>query len=323
MLILGLNGSPRKKGNTHFLLTTFLEAAATYGAETRMVNVAEKNILPCKELIVCEKKGWCPIDDDMKSEIYPLLRQADVIAAASPVFFYNVTAQLKALIDRSQTLWARKYRLKLTDPARKYRQGILLAVGATQGKHLFDGLKLTAQYFFDAVGAKYVESITYRQIEGPKDMRQHPTVQDDVDAAIQTFIAPLTRRKKVLFVCRRNACRSQMASAFAQYYGGEKLDVSFGGITPAKTINPDMEVVMAENGIDMAFRVPQTIQAAVEANHPEVIVDLGSGGEYPPVPGAERIDWDLPDPAGESKDSLRRLRDDIENRVKQFIRRIS
>ena len=89
MLVLGLQGSPRKKGNTSYLLSTFMEEAAALGANTRLVDVTRKNILPCKELVVCEKKGFCPIDDEMKHDIYPLLRAADVIVAASPVFFYG------------------------------------------------------------------------------------------------------------------------------------------------------------------------------------------------------------------------------------------
>jgi multimeric flavodoxin WrbA len=117
MLMLGLQGSPRKKGNTDFLLSTFLQAAETRGARTRAIHVMERNILPCKEYLVCEKKGYCPIDDDMASEIYGLLRQAEVVVLASPIFFYNMTSQLKALVDRCQTFWARKYRLKLRDPS--------------------------------------------------------------------------------------------------------------------------------------------------------------------------------------------------------------
>ena len=153
MFVLGLQGSPRRKGNTHYLLTTFLKEAEKLGAKTAIIEVDKKHIVPCKEYVVCEKKGFCPIDDDMKTEIYPLLRQADVVVAATPVFFYNTTAQLKALIDRTQTLWARKYRLNLTDPNRKWRKGFVLAMGATRGKNLFEGLHLTAKYFFDAFSA--------------------------------------------------------------------------------------------------------------------------------------------------------------------------
>jgi arsenate reductase (thioredoxin) len=97
----------------------FLEVAENLGARTQIVQVDKKNIVPCKEYTVCEKKGFCPINDDMKHEIYSLIREAEVIVAATPIFFYNMTAQLKALVDRCQTLWARKYRLKLNDPCKK------------------------------------------------------------------------------------------------------------------------------------------------------------------------------------------------------------
>ena len=121
MLALGLMGSPRKKGNTDFLLSAFKDEMGKKGAKTRIVNLCGKNIDPCKEYTTCERKGTCPIKDDMESEIYPLLREADIIVPASPVFFYSVTAQLKALVDRTQALWARKYRLNLTDPKRNTR----------------------------------------------------------------------------------------------------------------------------------------------------------------------------------------------------------
>ncbi len=113
MLILGLQGSPRKKGNTNYLLATFMTAAEKFGARTHVIHVTRKEIIPCKEYTVCEKKGYCPIEDDVKYEIYPLLREAELVVVATPIFFYNMTAQLKAVIDRCQTFWARKYKLKL------------------------------------------------------------------------------------------------------------------------------------------------------------------------------------------------------------------
>ena len=73
MLVLGLQGSPRKKGNTNYLISSFMDAAEKSGARTVTIDVTKKNIIPCKEYTVCEKKGFCPIDDDVKEEIYPLL----------------------------------------------------------------------------------------------------------------------------------------------------------------------------------------------------------------------------------------------------------
>jgi multimeric flavodoxin WrbA/protein-tyrosine-phosphatase len=322
MLILGLQGSPRKKGNTHFLLSTFMTAAEKFGARTHVIDVTQKKIIPCKEYTVCEKKGYCPIEDDVKDEIYPLLREAELVIVATPIFFYNMTAQLKAVVDRCQTFWARKYKLKLKDPGANMRRGFLLAVGATKGKNLFEGLNLTTQYFFDAIWAKFEESLTYRGIEGPKDMARHPKVIDEVEQAAGRLMKPFQGRKKVIFVCRENACRSQMASAFAQFLAGDKIDVTNGGSEPAEKINPDMVKVMHEKGIDMAFRSPRSIEEAIANDTPELIITMGCGEQCPVVPGAKITDWDLPDPAGKSIDFMRNIRDEVEKKVVNLISEI-
>ncbi len=315
MLVLGLQGSPRKKGNSDFLLSAFMKEAEQLGAQTHVVDVDKKNIVPCKEYTTCEKKGFCPIKDDMKYEIYPLLRQADVIVAASPVFFYNVTAQLKSLIDRCQLLWARKYKLSLTDPGRKMRRGFMLAVGATKGKNLFEGLHLTTNYFFGAVGASYEGSLTYWEIEHRGDMEKHPTALQDVRTAVNNLLTPFLGRKKILFACRENACRSQMASAFAQHLSGDKIEVLNGGSTPGDKISPVMVKVMEEKGIDMEFRTPQSVETVIEKTKPDVIITMGCGEECPFVPGAEVRNWELPDPAGQEIEFMRDVRDEIEKRV--------
>jgi len=322
MLVLGLQGSPRKKGNTNYLISTFMDAAEKSGARTITIDVTKKNIIPCKEYTVCEKKGFCPIDDDVKEEIYPLLRQADVVVVASPIFFYNMSAQLKAVIDRCQTFWARKYRLKLRDPGAKMRRGFLLSVGATKGKNLFEGIQLTTQYFFDAICAKFEGSLTYRGIEGPKDMAAHPTVIDDVDKAVNSVLAPFKGRKKVLFACRENACRSQMASAFAQFLAGDRLEVTNGGSEPGDEVNPEMVKVMHEKGIDMAFRSPRSLDEAISQVKPDYIITMGCREQCPYVPNAQIRDWDLADPAGHPIEFMREIRDDIEKRVNELIKDI-
>jgi multimeric flavodoxin WrbA/protein-tyrosine-phosphatase len=319
MLVLGLQGSPRKKGNSNFLMSTFMDAAERLGAQTLTIDVTQKNVIPCKEYTVCEKKGTCPIDDDVRDEIYPLLRQAEMVVVATPIFFYNMSAQLKAVIDRCQVFWARKYRLKLKDPAKSMRRGFLLSVGATKGKNLFEGLHLTTQYFFDAIDAKFEGSLTYRGIEGPKDMAAYPTVIEEVEKAVSGIMAPFQGRKKVLFACRENACRSQMASAFAQSLAGDKLEVLNGGSEPGEKVNPDMVKVMHEIGIDMGFRSPRSLDEAISHVKPEFIVTMGCQEQCPHVPGARLLDWDLEDPAGKPIDFMRKIRDDIEKRVTGFI----
>jgi multimeric flavodoxin WrbA/protein-tyrosine-phosphatase len=319
MLILGLQGSPRKKGNSQFLLSAFLKAAEERGAVTRLIRVTERTIEPCKEFVVCETRGTCPIHDDMESEIYGLLRQAEVVVLASPIFFYNMTAQLKAVVDRCQVFWSRKYRLKLADPLKATRRGVLLGVGATRGKTLFDGMQLTAKYFFDAIDARFETSLVYRGIEGPKDLARHPSVLEDVGRTVDELMRPYAGRRRVLFLCRENASRSQMAGAFAQTLAGDRLDVAVGGSAPAVALNPGMLQVMTEKGIDLGFRVPQGIDAALAFGPPHLIVTMGCGEACPLVPGAVREDWDVPDPAGQPIEVMRRVRDDIEARVRRLI----
>ena len=323
MFVLGLQGSPRKKGNTNYLLARFMEEVEDIGAQTHVVQVSKMNVIPCKGCSFCEKNGRCITqNDDMASEIYPLFRKADVIVVATPIYFYNAPAQLKAIIDRSQTLWARKYRLNLDDPNRKMRQGFLLSLGATKGKNLFEGVHLTVKYFFDAVGADYSGSLTYRRIENSGDMKKHPTVGKDVENAVQGLLRPFSGRKKILFACRENACRSQMAAAFAQYLAGDRIEVSCAGSKPAKEVNPDMMEAMQEKGIDMAFRKTGSLDEAISESGPDMIVTMGCEEECPLIPGVERQDWNLPDPAGKTLDVMRSVCDRIEKKVEELIKSI-
>ena len=319
MLALGLQGSPRRKGNSDLLLAMFLQALHRKGADTQTIQVVRRHIEPCKELTVCERKGYCPIDDDMGREIYGLLRQADIIVAAAPIFFYNMPAQLKALVDRCQTLWARKYALKLKDPGHGVRRGFLLGVGATRGKQLFDGMHLTAKYFFDAAAAAYAGSLTFHGVEGRGDILKQSGLEEQVAQAADQLLEGLSGRRKVLFACRENACRSQMAAAFARLHAGQRLDAASAGSQPARSVNPMMIEAMQELGIDMAYLGTQSLETAVAGNMPDEIITVGCGEQCPVLPGVERQDWELPDPAGQSMEIMRRVRDQIEEHVKAYI----
>ncbi|MCF8144644.1 MAG: NAD(P)H-dependent oxidoreductase [Deltaproteobacteria bacterium] len=322
MFVLGLQGSPRIKGNSALLLSAFLEEATKLGARTELVNVAKKKITPCQECGNCEKKGFCPMDDDMQ-QIYPLLRQADIVVMATPIFFYGPTAQMKALIDRSQTLWSRKYALGLEDPGRKWRQGYLLAVGATRGKNLFEGTILTAKYFFDAVGATFEGSLGYRQIEHLGDIQTHPTALDDAAEKARELISPRLNRKKILFVCTENACRSQMAGAFAQYHAGDRVESFSAGSAPAGEVNPLMVTVMAEKGLDMAFRRPASLSDIPFNGKPDLVISMGCEDACPLFPGIPVEEWGLEDPAGQPISFMRQTRDAIEQRVLNLLKTIS
>ena len=317
--ILGIYGSPRKKGNTDRLLDRAMEGAESAGARAVRVYARDLTLCGCLECGGCDKTGKCVVEDDMQA-VYPLLEEAGVILLAAPIFFYGVPAQAKALIDRSQALWVRRYILNLNDPKRKVRRGFLLALGATKGKNLFEGVSLTAKYFFDAIGSGFNGSLTYRRIEKPGDMEKHATVLREVKEEVGKLVTPVRNRKKILFICRENACRSQMAGAFAEYLAGEKIEAVSGGSDPASEINPVMIEAMEEKGIDTAFRKPKSIETAMEHTKPDMIITMGCGDACPFVPGAETQDWDLPDPSDKSIEFMRNVRDEIEKRVLKLTR---
>ena len=321
MLAVGLQGSPNKQGSTVYLLNRFMAEMADRGIRTQTIHVAGKNILPCKGCGYCEKKGFCVIrDDDMTQEIYALLRQAEVIVTASPVFFYSVTSQLKALIDRSQTLWSRKYRFRLSDPLKHTRKGFLLSLGGSQGKQLFDGVMLVAKYFFDAVDADFCGSLTYRNIETQKDISQHASVKNDIAHAAENLCSPMLRRKKVVFAGKGNTRRSQMAAAFARHLAGDKLDVMAGGTKPLAHIDQDTLQVMAEIGLDLAFHSPQPLNQAMADHAPDILITMDEGSAYGSFPESGRIAWNLPNADGMQMDQFRTLRDEIEDKVKALLK---
>lgn len=99
MKVLGICGSPRLHGNTEVLLSRALAKAQEGGAEIELVTVSGKTISPCDACNACAKTGKCHINDDMQ-DIYPKLLEADGIIFSSPVYFWSISSQAKALIDR-------------------------------------------------------------------------------------------------------------------------------------------------------------------------------------------------------------------------------
>ena len=100
MRILGIVCSPRKEGNTELMVRAALEVAQDAGAETDIFLVSEKSVSPCDACASCEKTGICWIKDDMQ-ELYEKFGWADGIIFGTPVYFNNVTAQAKAILDRT------------------------------------------------------------------------------------------------------------------------------------------------------------------------------------------------------------------------------
>lgn len=97
--VLGIVGSPRKKGNTNAMVDAILQGAATKGAGVEMVHLSKQKIKPCKACNVCREKGKCRHDDDME-ELLAMMKESDVWVFGTPVYWWGPTAQMKTFVDR-------------------------------------------------------------------------------------------------------------------------------------------------------------------------------------------------------------------------------
>jgi arsenate reductase len=126
--------------------------------------------------------------------------------------------------------------------------------------------------------------------------------------------------KRILFVCVENAGRSQIAEAFANKYGKNKFEISSGGNKPAEKVNPVVVEVMKEKCIDISQNKPKliTFQMAQDA---DLIVTMGCNdqGICPGPFFKPTIDWKLEDPKGKPIEKVRKIRDDIEQRVQKLL----
>ena len=103
MKILAISCSPRKGGNTEILLNKALEGAQKEGSDTELFSVVNKSIAPCNACMTCMTNGDCVIKDDM-SALYDKMLETNGIIFGTPVYFYNMTAQCKTIIDRTMAL---------------------------------------------------------------------------------------------------------------------------------------------------------------------------------------------------------------------------
>lgn len=322
MFILGIQGSPRKNGNSNFLLTSFLKECEALGAQTHVINTQDIDIQPCRELIVCEKKGFCPIKDEMEDRGYQILKQADVVVLASPVFFYNVTAQAKIFIDRCQMFWGRKYKLGLTDPDQFTRQGFLLSVAASGGKRLFEGVELTVKYFFDAISADFSGSLTYKKVEDAGQIMVRPELAQEIKDAVSHLLTPELSKKRLIFVSQNGRCRSLMAAAFAKQEVRGRMRVLAAGLTTGN--GPDLETIkaMETRGLDLKYwwvrSLDQVLAAEGELTGQDRVVFLGSPHEIQNLvpPGGRIIHWEAPKADTADGKGIEALMDQIQQQVR-------
>ncbi len=186
MNVLVIYGSPRTAGNTSVLLDAFVDSFLEHADKNtttpdapnveRLV-VRRLDIRPCLGCDAC-LRGPCIQDDDMQA-LYPKLASADIIVVGAPVYFYGLPAKLKALVDRCQLFFNKKY-VKKEKWRKTPGRGYFVSCGATNGAQLFQGSVLTVKYWFDALDMEYSGDALIRGVDAMGDARKHPTAFEDV-----------------------------------------------------------------------------------------------------------------------------------------------
>ena len=183
MKVLGIAGSPRRGGNTDLLLNEVMQGAASKGAEVKTIILRNLKIALCQHCDACLETGRCKVKDDMQM-VYQELEAADRIVLASPIHFMTVTAHMKAMIDRCQALWARKYVLKIPPLGdRRERKGLFIAVGGRKVANLFEPALATVRALFNTLDITYAGDLLFRRIDEKGAITKHP------DALKQAFLA--------------------------------------------------------------------------------------------------------------------------------------
>ena len=128
----------------------------------------------------------------------------------------------------------------------------------------------------------------------------------------------MSHTPRVLFVCIENACRSQMAAAFARMHGANRIEAHSAGSKPANAVNPRAISFMTERGCDISAQRPKPLSAFADQTF-DWVITMGCGDACPWLPARHREDWALPDPKGLPDDEFRAVRDEIEHRVQRLL----
>jgi multimeric flavodoxin WrbA len=188
MKVIAFLGSPRENGNTELLLREAIRGVEESGLKVGVFHLNKMNIMPCQNCGGCEETGCCIYDDDM-TQVYEAIRNADRVILASPIFFFNVSAQSKIMIDRCQAFWCEKYLLKKTIPEGQYgRKGLLLLVGGMKKEIGVQCAEATAKAFFRTISVPDHQTLAYIGIDEKGAILKHPSALQEAQKAGQQLV---------------------------------------------------------------------------------------------------------------------------------------
>jgi arsenate reductase (thioredoxin) len=199
---------------------------------------------------------------------------------------------------------------------------------------------------FDPITLRHIEKLTESLVDDFIGVFSHETIEryvsESVDllggARFSDFVPVLSYRfarerlkalaqaegivtkeqPEVLFVCVHNAGRSQMAAGLVRLRSEGRIHVRSAGSDPAGTINPAVIDAMTEIGVDMSEEFPKPLTDEV-VRAADVVITMGCGDACPIYPGKRYEDWALEDPAGQDLDTVRQIRDDLDERIRLLV----
>ena len=130
----------------------------------------------------------------------------------------------------------------------------------------------------------------------------------------------MAEKKRVIFVCIENSCRSQIAEGFAKHIGTDTLEAYSAGSKPSGEVNPSAIGVMRELGIDISQQKSKGF-SELPIKKFDYVITLGCKDICPFVPADKHIEWKIEDPKGKDLNFFRKIRDEIKNKVVNFIKK--
>jgi arsenate reductase len=146
----------------------------------------------------------------------------------------------------------------------------------------------------------------------------HRFTRERLKALAQAEGIVAKEQPEVLFVCVHNSGRSQMAAGLVKLRSGGRIHVRSAGSDPGEQVNPAVVEVMGELGVDMSEAFPKPLTDEV-VRAADAVITMGCGDACPIYPGKRYEDWQLDDPAGQDVDTVRRIRDELDDHVARLV----
>lgn len=167
--VLVISTSLRNNSNSEILADAFLDGAQSAGHEAEKVSLKNKTLAFCRGCLACHKTGNCVLHDDAE-EIVEKMSHADVLVFATPIYYYEMSGQMKTLIDRANPLFTADY---------AYRKVYLLATAAEDDTHAMDGALKGLQGFIDCYEkAELAGTVFAGGVDAPGTAEDHAAVKE-------------------------------------------------------------------------------------------------------------------------------------------------